>query len=161
MTTDFIRTQIKVAMYSKKLDTKHSYYREDGETPLPNRLDVALGNVITTSANKGRMISGEPVVGEVKGSFKIAEKSTLKKYAPFKIHSKIFRNSNFPHLAGVATIAISGEDGKISKEKEEGILVFVEKQNKIQTYFMAGECYPSRIDEVCAYVSETLEKGEV
>lgn len=160
MTADFIKTQIKFATYAKKANTEGSYYRVSGDPILPNRLSITIGKIITSSTRKGRMVAGDIVVGEIRGEYKKTEVSPLKKNKPYKINSKIFKKIEFPQLAGYGTLAISNPEGRTSME--EGVVVFSDMgSNLIKIFFMAGECYPSRIDEVCAYVSETIEKGEV
>ena len=160
MNVEFIKSQIKVATYAKKADTEGSYYRVNGDIILPNRLSISLGKVITSSTKKGRMVAGDLVVGEIRGEFTKTETSPLKKNKPYKINSKIFKKIEFPQLAGYGTLAISNPEGRTNME--EGVVVFADMgSNLIKIFFMAGERYPSRIDEVCAYVSETIEKGEV
>ena len=160
MNKEFIKSQIKVATYAKKADTEGSYYRVNGDTILPNRISVTMGKVITTSARKGRMVNGDLVVGEIRGEFKKTEESPLKKNKPYKINSKIFKKVEFPQLTGYGTLAISNPDGRTSME--EGVVIFSDIGNNLfQIFFMTGECYPSRIEEVCACVTEVIEKGEV
>lgn len=160
MNNQFIKSQIKVATYAKKEDTQGSFYKVCGDSPLPKRLSIKFGSVITSSKKKGRMVSGDMVVGEIRGEFTKTEESSLKKNKPYKINSKIFRKLEFPQLGGYGTLAISNPEGRTSIE--EGVVIFADMgENILKIFFMAGECYPSRIDEVCAYVSEEMKKGEV
>lgn len=157
MNKEFMKSLMKVAIFEKKADTKTSYYIKAGETPLPSRLSIDLSNVFTTSANKGRMVSGDMVIGEIRGEFRKSEVSALKQNPPFKVSSKIFRKTDFPQLLGYGTLAISNEEGRTCKE--EGVVIFVDMGvNLLKIFFIAGKCIPDLILNFCELVSEELKK---
>ena len=158
MNKNFIKAQMKAAIYMKKADTKNSFYWESGDCILPSRLDISLGNTFTKAEHKGRMTS-ESVVGEIRGQFKKAEESPLKQFKPYKVSSKIFRQADFPKLTGWCGLAVSDEEGKA--RNEEGVAVFHElEEGKLQIFFVAGKTLPDFILCVCEIVSDIITKGE-
>jgi hypothetical protein len=159
MTKDFLEACLKVAIYTRKADTKTSYYRTSGDAILPSRLDISLNAIFSATQHKGRMLTEKPV-GEVRGQFKVLEESPLKQHTPFKISSKIFRQVEFPQLIGWAGIAISGEGNRIAK-REVGVAVFVDLgDDDVKVYFFTGiTSLPNNVKAVCGYVSEAIENG--
>lgn len=156
----FILQQMNVATYAKKADTKTSFYLVTAKKfPLPVRLSISFDNVITNSTHKGRMVSGDSVVGEIRGEFKKCEDSPLKQHYPFKVNSKIFRKAEFPQLTGYGTLAISNDNGATSQE--EGVIVFADMgENIVKLFFFACKCNPTNILSFCELVSEELKKGK-
>lgn len=158
MNKDFIRLQIKSAIYKRKADTKASFYYQSGDTILPSRLDITLGQVFTKARHKGRMTT-EEVVGEIRGQFTKKEESPLKQFKPFKISSKIFRKDEFPQLTGWGGLAVSDEEGKTTNE--EGVAVFNHmEEDQLEIFFVAGKPLPDMILAVCEIVAETIRKRE-
>lgn len=159
MNKDFMRQLMEAAIYSRKADTKTSYYHQGGSKILPSRLDISLGNMFTKPRNKGRMVT-EMVVGEIRGRFKTAEQSPLKQHSPYKVSSKIFRQDEFPQLIGWAGVAVSDKDGRTSKE--EGVAVLADLGNDmVGIFFFAGiESMPDEILAVCGLVVDEMEKGK-
>lgn len=158
----FIKARMAVAVYAKKSGTATSYYLNSGSIPLPSRLSISFGSVITSATRKGRMIS-QPVVGEIRGEFTRKEASPLKQHHPYKINSKIFRMDDYPLLAGYGTVAVSDADGHT--KQEEGIVVFAHcgdggDGNLLKLFFMAGQCLPETIQAFCEAVTDELKKGE-
>ena len=153
MVDAFIESTIHEAAYKLKEGTFTSYYRQEGSTILPNRLSISIGAELTHAERKGRMLV-ENVIGEVKGSFTKVEQSPLKQHPPFSIHSKIFRPEHFPMVTGYAIIGISNEDGKISRESEEGLAAFLKDgEGLFRIFFCAGLTNPSEKDKVLDYVN--------
>ncbi len=159
MNKDFMRQLMEAAAYSRKADTKTSYYYQGGSRVLPSRLDISFGNMFTKPRNKGRMVT-EMVVGEIRGRFKTAEQSPLKQHTPYKVSSKIFRQGEFPQLIGWAGVAVSDKDGRTSKE--EGVAVLADLGNDtVGIFFFAGiESLPDGILSVCSIVADEMKKGE-
>ena len=158
MNIEFLKTQIKSAIYQHKEGTKGSYYFKSGNTILPSRLDITLGSTMTRVSNKGRILSEEEV-GEIRGTFKKIEESPLKQFKPFKIYSRIFRMLEFPHLTGWSGIAISDKGGKT--KNEEGVAVFHRNgEDLLEIFFISGKPLPKLILAVCEVVSEILKQRE-
>lgn len=156
MNKDFLRLQLKSAIYKRKADTKASFYYQTGDTILPSRLDITLGQVFTKARHKGRMTT-EEVVGEIRGQFKKEEQSPLKQFKPFKISSKIFRKEEFPQLTGWGGLAVSDVEG--SATNEEGVAVFNQiEEGVLEVFFVAGKPLPSLILAVCEIVAKTIQK---
>lgn len=160
MTSQFIRNQIQKAYYQKKSGTATSYYRQSGATILPDRLSIDFTHMITSATYKGRMLL-EKVIGEIRAAFKKSESSPLKQNKPYKVTSKIFQKPEFPQLSGYGTIAISDANGHITKESEEGVVVFNRiDEYTLQIYYMPGKCTPDFILSVCEYVAADIKNGE-
>lgn len=166
MTGLLIEISMNVALYKLKEGTSTSYYWQEGSKILPNRLSISFGTELTHAERKGRMLI-ENVCGEVKGCFTRAEESPLKRHPPFRIHSKIFRPIHFPSILGYAVIGISNEEGRISRDTEEGLAVFCKAgKDVLKVFFWAGITSPSEKDDVLEFVTKkegwsetTIPKG--
>lgn len=158
MNKELLKAFLKVAIYTHKADTKNSYYRQSGDDILPNRIDLSLGSTFTKAERKGRMTS-ERVVGEIRGQFKTTEASPLKKFKPFKISSKIFRQDEFPQLIGACDLAVSDEEGKA--KIIEGVAAFYQvAKDTIQIFFVAGQATPNFFLAVCGLAADRITKEE-
>lgn len=155
-----IESTILEALYKLKEGTETSYYWQEGSRILPDRMSISFGAELSHAQKKGRMLA-EDVVGEVKGTFKKDEQSPLKQHTPFNIHSKIFRPENFPSVLGYGIIGITNEEGRISRDSEEGFVAFCNAgEGVLHIYYCAGISTPSEKECVLGYVSRK-EKGGV
>lgn len=153
-----IESTIHEAFYKLKAGTETSYYWQEGSRILPDRMSISFGAELSHAQKKGRMLA-EEVIGEVKGTFKKVEQSPLKQHPPFYIHSKIFRPELSPSVLGYGIIGISNEEGKISRDSEEGLVAFCNAgEGVLHIYFCAGISTPSEKELVLDYVSQK-EKG--
>lgn len=101
----------------------------------------------------------EEVTGEIKGTFKKVEQSPLKQHSPFNIHSKIFRPENHPSVLGYAIIGITNEEGKISRDSEEGLAAICNAGDGVlHIYFCAGITNPTEKELLLAFIDQK-EKG--
>lgn len=160
MVEAFIENTMNVALYKLKDGTSTSYYWQEGSKILPNRLSISFGAELTHAERKGRMLI-ESVIGEVKGNFTKDEQSPLKQHHPFGIHTKIFRPLHFPAVLGYGIIGISDENGRITRESEEGIVVFCKAgEGMLEVFFWAGITNPSEKDSVLEFVVMLTKKRD-
>lgn len=153
-----IKTTIHEAFYKLKEGTETSFYWQEGSTILPNRLSISIGAELSHAQKKGRMLA-EEIIGEVKGTFKKVEQSPLKQHPPFYIHSKIFRPELSPSVIGYAIIGISNEEGKISRDSEEGLAAICNAGDGVlHIYFCAGITNPAEKEILLAFIDQK-EKG--
>ena len=153
-----IKSTIQEAIYKLKEGTETSYYWQEGSTILPNRLSISIGAELSHAQKKGRMLA-EEIIGEVKGTFKKVEQSPLKQHPPFYIHSKIFRPELSPSVMGYAIIGISNEEGKISRDSEEGLAAICNAGDGVlHIYFCAGITNPTEKETLLAFI-DRKEKG--
>ena len=155
----FIQATIKSMVYRIKEDTQTSFYFMSGDKYFPNRLSISFHSEITKAQRKGRMLTNT-IVGEIKGTFTQKEESPLKRNRPFNIHSKIFRCDEYPHITGFGTIAVTGNDGKITKNDEAGLMIIQElEKGCVKVFFMAGiNGEPDSILSMMQYVSNCIRK---
>jgi hypothetical protein len=149
---------IHESIYKLKDGTSTSYYWQSGSRILPDRMSISFGAELTHAEKRGRMLS-EVVVGEIKGSFKKVEQSPLKQHPPFQIHSKIFRPELAESVLGYAVIGISNEEGKISRDSEEGLAAICNAGDGVlHIYFCSGVTNPSEKEWLLAVI-DRKEKG--
>lgn len=153
-----IKTTIHEAFYKLKEGTETSYYWQKGSTILPNRLSISIGAELSHAQKKGRMLA-EEVTGEIKGTFKKVEQSPLKQHPPFYIHSKIFKPENHSSVMGYAIIGISNEEGKISRDSEEGLAAICKAgEGVLHIYFCACITNPTEKEILLSFLDQK-EKG--
>jgi hypothetical protein len=134
---DFIEAIAKIGIYQKKEGTMTSFYFQEGEKILPNRLSVSGDCDFAPVSHSGRM-NNRNAKGQIKGTFTKGERSSLKQFSPFNVSSELFVEQSYPDLL-YAGIAVSQENGKIKKGKEEGIAVIEYiTTDEIRVYFFAG-----------------------
>ena len=153
-----IEGTIHEAFYKLKEGTETSYYWQEGSRILPDRMSISVGAELSHAQKKGRMLA-EEIIGEVKGRFKKVEQSPLKQHPPFDIHSKIFKPELTPSVMGYAIIGISNEEGKISRDSEEGLAAICNAgEGVLHIYFCAGVTNPTEKECVLAII-DRKEKG--
>lgn len=148
------------ATYVLKDGTKTSYYRQELESILPNRINCVFdGKVLVEAKNSGNMVSQkEMIIGDLQASFTNKENSPLKRFKPYRFLSRIFRSAEYPHLF-YATPAISDENGKT--RKEVGMLVIHKVSDMmLKLYFVYGAIISDKLD-VLGVVSSAIENNEV
>lgn len=156
-----IEISMNVALYKLKEGTATSYYWQEGSRILPNRLSISFDSELTHAERKGRMLF-ENVIGEVKGSFTRIEQSPLKQHPPFRIHSKIFRPIHFPSVLGYAVVGISNKEGRITRNSEEGLVVFRKAgEDMLKVFFWVGITNPAEKDSVLEYVTKKEGRPEM
>jgi len=160
MDTSTIEGSIQEATYKKKEGTATSFYRQSGSNILPERVSISFGSELSHAQKKGRMLA-EEVIGEVKGTFKKVEQSPLKQHPPFNIHSKIFMPEGFPSVLGYAILGISNEQGKISRDSEEGLAVFIKAgEGVLQIFYCDGITNPAEKEAMLTYIDHKKRDGQ-
>ena len=148
------------ATYVLKDGTKTSYYRQELESILPNRINCVFdGNVFVEAKNTGKIVSQkEKIIGDLQAAFTNKDNSPLKRFKPFRFASKIFRSAEFPHLY-YATPAITDDSGKT--RKEVGMLVIHRvSETVLKLYFVYGAIISDKWD-VLEVVSSAIENNEI
>ena len=159
MIDEFIRKSMKVAVYKHKEGTKSSYYWQQGCKILPNRLSISRGNEMTNVQHKGRNAM-HPVVGQLIGTFKVAEESPLKKYKPFVCRTQIWQVPLYPLFIGYGTIGISGASGKVEGDTGDLVILYSTDQwANITIFYFAGMGNINDYEQVAKFLTKYVESG--
>lgn len=146
MEPQFINATMVVATYVRKTET--SYYRQESESVLPNRISCTIDSKQFTEARQtGRMLNKvEKVIGEVKASFTKFDNSPYKQFKPYTFTSRIFRTVDYPQLVGYAVPAITAsENGRA--DNEIGMLVIhQESDTRLKMFFVPGATIADKLE---------------
>jgi hypothetical protein len=123
MNKEFIEATLQRATYRRKEGTTTSYYWKSGIRILPNRLGITKDQ-FANAKRKGRNL--QSIAGQIKGNFKQSEKSPLKKFKPYSLHTQIWKIPEYPILLGYGSIGVTNKEGKIdrSSDTEDLILLY-------------------------------------
>ena len=140
MEPQFIKQTMVINTYKlKSLEHPTSYYRQEPESVLPNRISCQFeGKQLTEARQTGRMLNKvDKVIGEVKASFTKFDNSPYKQFKPYTFTSRIFRAVDYPQLSGYAIPAITGENGRA--DNEIGMLVIYQVSDiMLKVFFVPG-----------------------
>lgn len=157
MESNFIKANLLEMVYSKKEDTKCSYYWGGGAKILPNRLSISNEIEFTKVKKKGRNLI-QATAGQMVGRFTKSETSPLKVFAPYDCRTQIWVLEEFPLFLGYGTIGISGENG-IQDIKDAVIFYSNDNWKTIRIYFFRGlGGNPESIKQCAIYLTKHIKK---
>lgn len=153
MEKQFLKAIVKTAKYKMKEGTASSYYWQDGDRILPNRLSITIEKEMSRVQKKGRNSLHE-IVGQIIGRFTAKEESPLKLYKPYVVRSQIWQNEDYPQILGYGTAGISGKDGRITAQTDTNDLLIIRQDGStITIYLFAGlGANPEALNEAMEYV---------
>ena len=156
MNSQFIKSILQEAKYTKKEGTATSYLWQSGIKILPKTLSISKEYEFSKTAKKGRNLQ-HSVAGQMIGSFTQKEESSLKQNKPYRLRTQIWRINEFPLFIGYGSIAISDKKGIITKESDLGdLVIFYTSDNwlSIHIYYLPGMI--THLNEVMEYLSTTI-----
>ena len=156
MNFQFVRSILHETRYTKKEGTTTSYQWQSGMKLLPQTLSISKEYEFSKTTLKGRNLQ-HPIAGQMIGRFTKKEESPLKQNAPYKLRTQIWKIDEYPLFIGFGSIAISNEEGKITRESDlSDLVIFYTSDNwqSIHIYYLAGMI--SNLNEVLEYLSTTI-----
>ena len=111
MNNDFISRIHKTAIYKLKPGTSSSYYYQQGESALPNRIGITKDKFARVNQSGYKE---HPVNGQIKATYSKKETSIYKQFKPFNIHTSIYQVNEYSYFIGYGSIGISKESGRIN-----------------------------------------------
>ena len=156
MIEEFISKSMKEAIYQHKEGTKSSYYWQQGCKILPGRLSIK-DEEMTNVQHKGRNAMHK-IVGQLLGTFKVAEESPLKQHKPYTCRTQIWQVPLYPLFIGYGTIGISNESGKVTGDTGDLIVMHSTDQwQNIRIFYFAGMGNVNDMEQVMRFLAGYVE----
>lgn len=159
---EFFDHRLHYSVYELKEGTKASYYRKDGlgdDSTLPERLSIRHRR---NESLKGQFEWSADVEGRLDGCFKKGETSLYKLSRPYKVHTTIYKASNYPTFIGYGTIGISGmnEKGRMPDTRDLVILYSrSHERGRIEIFRFIGCAFPEYIKPAFDYVFSRIKES--
>lgn len=155
MIEEFISKSMKEAIYQHKEGTKSSYYWQQGCKILPGRLSIK-DEEMTNVQHKGRNAMHK-IVGQLLGTFKVAEESPLKQHKPYTCRTQIWQVPLYPLFIGYGTIGISNASGKVEDTGDLIVMHSTDQWQNIRIFYFAGMGNVNDMEQVMRFLAGYVE----